>query len=561
MDNTRSVIPVRVLNAADVRRMLGAALAVLHQHRNEVDALNVFPVPDGDTGANMTLTMQSAWKEIEDQTFDDVGSLLRAFAMGAIRGARGNSGVILSQIFRGMVEAVGDQATLDAVALASAFRQGQKVAYQGVMQPVEGTILTIIRFVADASEHAAALNDDIGFQLETSLKKAQEALAQTPEMLAVLKQAGVVDAGGQGWVYIIEGMARAVRGESIAVSDVSEPVVEPKPHLEALGDEWGYDIQYLIYNARPDEDEIRRKLGELGGESIVVGRAGNITKVHVHNEDPGPFISYGASLGQLDGIVLENMTLQTLRRRGEWREDEPAAVATNEAPLAKMADADDHYSNVVVVAPGDGFARVFRSLGACQVVPGGQTMNPSTEDLLQALARIPEQEAILLPNNKNIIMAARQAADLSDKDVRVVETHTLPQGIAAMLAFNPESSLAENVRQMQAMISQVYTIEVTTAVRDAAIEGVTVNERDAIALSDGSLCCTGNAPESVALQAITALLEEENACDVVTIYYGQPATEDQAQEMARQLSQRYPDLQVDVLSGGQPHYHYIISVE
>ena len=556
MNEPQSVTPVRILQAPSVREMLGAALETLRQHRDEVDALNVFPVPDGDTGANMTLTMQSAWKEIEGQPFDRAGALFRAFAMGAIRGARGNSGVILSQILRGMVDVLGDLPEFDAPGLARAFRQGQIIAYQGVMQPVEGTILTIIRAIADASEHAAALNDDIGFLFETCLSKAREALAQTPDMLPVLKQAGVVDAGGQGLTYIIEGMARYALGRPITPASTPGPGPLPGPQLATPGDEWGYDIQYLVYGARPDEDAIRRKLIELGGESIVVGRAGNITKVHVHGQDPGPFLSYGASLGHLDDIVVENMTLQTLRRRGEWDDNGPTADRARQGDETPA----EHCSNVVAVAPAEGFVRVFESLGACQTVAGGQTMNPSAEELLQALERVPESEIILLPNNKNIIMAARQAASLSDKKVYVVETRTLPQGVAAMFAFNPDLEAAENVRRMQAMIAHVRTIEVTTAVRDACINGVEVNENNAIALVDGELCCAGKDADEAALQAI-ASLEENDESDVITIYYGRPASEEQAQNLARTLAQRYPDKEIDVISGDQPHYHYIISVE
>ena len=555
MSDAPTAEAIRTLNAADVKGMLGAALEVLHQHREEVDALNVFPVPDGDTGANMTLTLQSAWKQIEGMEEDHAGRLLRTFAIGAIRGARGNSGVILSQIFRGMAEALSDLPEFDAEAVARGFRQGQKTAYKGVMKPVEGTILTIIRAMADASEEAVASHSDISVVLTTTLSKARETLAQTPEMLPVLKQAGVVDAGGQGLVYVLEGMTRYALGETIQVALTPVAEAGPKPQIEELGDEWGYDIQYLVYNAQPDEDEIRRKLIALGGESIVVGRAGNITKVHVHGEDPGPFLSYGASLGHLDDVVVENMTLQTLRRRGEWDEEGPVAAEGGEEDIPP-----DQCSNVVAVAPGEGFARLFKSLGACQVVSGGQTMNPSTDDLLQALEKVPSTEVIILPNNKNIIMAAKQAAALADKEVFVVETRTLPQGVAALFAFNPELGAAENVRQMQAMITQVHTIEVTTAVRDATIDDIRVTEGSAIAMLDGKLCCTGATPDEVAMQAIDAVMAEEEG-DVVTIYFGQPATEDQAQELAEAVEDRHPDADVDVLDGGQPHYHYIISVE
>ena len=560
MSDGQMIASIHTLTASDLRGMLQMALDVLYRHQARVDALNVFPVPDGDTGANMTHTMQSAWKEAQKVEEEHAGRILRAFATGAIRGARGNSGVILSQILRGMADAIGDLSTFDANALAQAFRQGQKTAYKGVMQPVEGTILTIISAIADASEHAMALSDDIAFLLETSLNKARATLAQTPDMLPALKDAGVVDAGGQGLVYILEGMTSHLLGADIESASDALIQAEPAPRLEGWGEEWGYDIQYLIYNARPNEDEIRKRLIELGGESIVVGRSGAVTKVHVHGQDPGPFLSYGASLGHLDDIVVENMTLQTLRRRGQWDED-GAAEQAEESHAAKAVDmADAHCSNVVAVAPGDGFARVFESLGACHIVPGGQTMNPSTEELLQALARVPEQEIIMLPNNKNVIMAAKQAAELSHKKVYVLETRTLPQGISAMLAFNPTLTTAENARQMQAMSLQVHTIEVTTAVRDATVNGVKVSEDNAIALLDGDLCCSGKSPEESALQAIE-LLEGKEEMEIITIYYGQPTTEAQARQLAQEIETRYPDVTTEMLWGGQPHYHYVISVE
>ena len=548
----RIASPRPILDARAVRDMLGAAFALLRQHKEEVDALNVFPVPDGDTGANMTLTMQSAWKEIEGRDGNHAGELLRRFAGGAIRGARGNSGVILSQILRGMADAIENHPVFDAPALARALRQGQRTAYQGVMQPVEGTILTIIRAMADAGERAAALNEDIAFLLESALNQAREALAQTPEMLPVLKQAGVVDAGGQGLVYLLEGMTRFVRGEPIAAASAPVVTAGPQPLLHDVGDEWGYDIQFLIYHARADEATIRRRLVELGGNSIVVGGAGPVIKVHVHGDDPGPFLSYGASLGHLDDIVVENMTLQTLRRGGAWSE-----IAGEQQ---EMGPKDGACTNVVAVAAGQGFAQVFRSLGACQVIWGGQTMNPSTEDLLHALAQVAEPEVIVLPNNKNIMLAARQAAGLCDKPVHVVETHTLPQGVAAMFAFNPELAAAENARQMRAMAAQVHTIEVTTAVREAHINGVEVQEQSAIALVDGELCCAGQDVNEAALQALDSLLAEEEA-DVITVYDGLPAEEGQVQQLMRKIAERHPDMDVERISGGQPHYHYIISVE
>jgi len=541
------------LQAADVRGMLQRALDALQQARTLVDALNVFPVPDGDTGTNMALTLQAAWQEARQVQDAHAGRILRAFAAGAIRGARGNSGVILSQILRGMADAVGDLPAWQAEDLARAFRLGQERAYKGVMEPVEGTILTIIRSMAEASLQAVAHSDDVAYLLETSLDKAKAALAQTPEMLPVLKRAGVVDAGGQGLVYILAGMTSHLTGKNITITPPQIPADLPHMAEDGQEDEWGYDIQYLIHQARKSEDEIRHELIDLGGESIVVGRSGGITKVHVHGPDPGPFLSYGASLGHLEDIVVENMTLQTLRRRGEWPED-----AGPDDDFSIPTDGE-HCLGVVAVAPSQGFAQIFSSLGACHVVRGGQTMNPSTQDLLQAVAGVAESEVILLSNNKNIILAARQAAELADKKVYVVETHSLPQGVAAMFAFNPALSLAENARQMQAQAQQVRTIQVTTAVRDADVDGVAVRQGEAIALVDGKLCCAESSPQAAALKAIAGLGEDE--LDVVTIYFGQPATPEQALDLAEALVAAYPDVEVEAVAGGQPHYHYIISVE
>jgi len=537
----------RVVRGSELKAMLRAALEHLRRHREEVDALNVFPVPDGDTGANMVLTMQAAWRAIDGREVEHAGEVLRAAAQGAVRGARGNSGVILSQILRGMAEAVGSTPALDADAWARAFRQGQQVAYQGVLAPVEGTILTVIRAIADAGERAAARGDDIGSLLTVCLSRAREALAQTPDLLPVLREAGVVDAGAAGLVYLLEGMAHAVTGETLSPFSAVAP---SRPRLAALPDEWGYDIQFLVYDASVSEEAIRQQLIALGGESIVVGRDGRVTKVHVHGENPGPFLAYGASLGPLDDIVVENMTLQTLRRKGQWPDEPPASPSPE----------DRFCVPIVAVAPGEGFAQVFRSLGACHIVAGGQTMNPSTEDILRAIASIPEQEVIVLPNNKNILMAAQQAAELSDKRVFVVESRTLPQGVAAMFAYRPQASAEENAALMRQALADVHTIEVTRAVREATIHGVDVREGAVIALADGRLCCSGDAPEDVALRALEDFLGE-GIFDMVTLYVGQPMEEARARALAQRIEARHPDVEVEVIDGGQPHYHVIISVE
>ncbi|MCX7852151.1 MAG: DAK2 domain-containing protein [Caldilineales bacterium] len=563
--------PIRRLDGADLLAMIGAGFAWLKQHGHVVNALNVFPVPDGDTGTNMVLTMQAAWKAAlealhvtpDTDTLPENASadlVAKSLASGAVRGARGNSGVILSQILRGFAEHLRGHVEIDASTLAAAFHQAKETAYRGVLKPVEGTILTVIREVSEACGHAAAISDDIRFIFRTITQKAQQALANTPNLLPVLKQAGVVDAGGQGLYYLLEGMTRYLGGERMPAPDrvtmgeapTAEPIL-PQPDLSGFQDEWGYDIQYLIYGAQVEEEAVRARLLELGGESVVVGRAGSVLKVHVHGSDPGPFLSYGASLGQLDDIVLENMTLQTLRRKGQWREDAPTAPAQATAYGPECP-------SVVVVVSGEGLRRVFASLGVCAFVSGGQTMNPSAEELAQAAERVPGDEVIILPNNKNIILAARQAADLCHKRVHVVETRSLPQGIAAMLAFNAHASMEQNVRNMARAAQAVKTGEITTAVREACFDDTEVKPGDIIGLYDGQLVCRGNTPEE-AVYRLLELMDAEDEAEIFTLYYGQPVTSEQAEALRVELEARYPDRVIEMLAGDQPYYHYLIAVE
>ena len=562
LDPDKSITQV---DASVLYGMVGSGYTWLKHHSAIVDALNVFPVPDGDTGANMVLTMQAAWKEAASSVNGSVDELMQALAMGAVRGARGNSGVILSQVFRGMAEQLRGVKTLDAVHLAGALQQGRDTAYKGVLKPVEGTILTVVREAATACGHAAAISSDLRFVLQATLNKAQEALNQTPNLLPVLKQAGVVDAGGQGFVYLWEGMLKYLNAEPVTsvvdVGPASGPNVMPQPDLHALeADEWGYDIQYLIYGEDLDETSIRQQLLNMGGESVVVGSAGSIIKVHVHHNDPGPFLSYGATLGHLDDIVLENMTLQTLRRKGQWHESGSSASSTSMNGVELEVERCREGPGVIAVVSGQGLRGVFMSLGVCGTVNGGQTMNPSTEELLWAAENLPSPEVILLPNNKNIIMAARQAAELAAKPVYVVETRSVPQGIAAILQFNAEASIAENVQAMTAAALGVRAAEVTTAVRAAAFDGVKVQEGDIIGLIDDVLRCKGDNPESVVQQLLT-MLDPHAETELITLYYGQPVTAGEAQQLAASLRRQYTDRDVEVIAGGQPYYHYLISVE
>lgn len=557
--------PLLQFAAEDWKALMGAGLSRLKEHSQIVNALNVFPVPDGDTGTNMVLTMQAAWKEASQRISNSVDEVAQAFAQGAIRGARGNSGVILSQILRGMAEYLQQKEAevIDAQALAGALQQGKETAYKGVITPVEGTILTVIREAADAAKHAAALNSDLRFVLEATLTKAKQAVEDTPNLLPVLKKAGVVDAGGQGLYYLLEGMYQLLYGAPIPMPDQMATTMAPpttQPDLEALGEEeWGYDIQFLIYGEHLDEQEIRRTLLEMGGESVVVGQSGPIVKVHVHSEDPGPFLSYGASLGYLDDIVLENMTLQTMRRKGEWDEQRMQPVTAPTAAGVPIT-AEAACNPIVAVAAGEGLARIFQSLGVCAIVRGGQTMNPSIDDLLQAADSLPQDEIIILPNNKNVILAAQQAAQLSTKQIHVLPTRTMPEGIAAMLAYHPEANVDRNLAGMQAAVEAVHTIEITTAVRDAHFDDVQVAEGDMIVLADGQLVSKGDDYLALILDAL-AKIDPDEEYELLSLYFGQAVSADEAQQLAAALQAKLPDYEVEVHEGGQPHYDYLIAVE
>ncbi len=558
--------PVERLDGQDIRALFYAAYAWLERHYETVNRMNVFPVPDGDTGTNMLLTVKRAWEEIEDDPDEHVGHIVGKIAHGALMGARGNSGVILSQVFRGMARRLEQEATIGSQELAESLQEGSKTAYRGVGKPVEGTILTVVRETAEAALAAARLKKDLRFLFEHTLQVAFRALERTPEQLPVLKKAGVVDSGALGFCYLWEGMTRHLRGEIIERTEGE--LREGEADLSELPDEWGYDIQFLLYADHVSEEHVREQLEALGGESIVVGKIGDVIKVHVHAPDPGPFLSYGASLGELDDIVVENMTLQTLRRKGKFR---PAAkIASTASSISSIVPedppinllADEELQNrvaVVAVSPGEGFHRVFQSLGVDRIVNGGQTMNPSTADLLEAVENVPQEEVIILPNNKNVILAAEQAAAMSKKRVHVIPTRTVPQGIAAMLAFDPEGDADQNVEAMKGAMENVRTGSVTVAVNDAEFDHIRVRRGDVIGLADGKLITKGNRIPEVVLDLLKRMKAEE--FEIITLYYGDGVKEEEAQNLAQEVQNTFPEQEIEVIYGGQPHYPYIISLE
>lgn len=526
------------------KRLLEAGLAWLEQHSAAVNALNVFPVPDGDTGTNMLLTLQSAYKEIAISPEESVSGIAQAAAYGALMGARGNSGVILSQILRGFARDVEGCRAFDAARFASALRSASQTAYKGVIQPVEGTILTVIRETAEAAEEIARSADNLRQVFQYVVHAAAASVARTPTLLSVLREAGVVDAGGQGLYIILEGMSRYLHGETIKYNGALEAEVTLL-HAEAVEGEYDYDVQFIIHGDNLNLNEIRGTIASMGDSVLVVGDS-KAVKVHVHTPEPGTPINYGITVGTLSRIIVENM-----------QEQYQEFVLGQSQPTPTVEEISDIAT--VAVASGEGLARVFESLGASTVVRGGQTMNPSTEDLLKAVKAASVANVILLPNNSNVILAAEQAKALAQKNVVVVPTKTMPQGISAMLAFNYQADLEANARVMARAAGDVETIEVTTATRDVEIDGVAVKKGQIIGLLNDRLHTAGDSPEEVILEML-GQLELENF-EIATVYYGNGVTQSEAEALAAHIEDLDADLEVELVEGGQPHYCYILSLE
>jgi DAK2 domain fusion protein YloV len=538
--------PILACDGRGLKRLMRFGLAWLERHQQAINSLNVYPVPDGDTGTNMLLTMQSAYQEIHNSPEEEVDQIAQKVAHGALMGARGNSGVILSQIFRGFARELEGIAAFDSVQFAAALREAATTAYKGVIKPVEGTMLTVARESAEAAVAAAASSRDLRWVLQQVVREAQESVTRTPTLLPVLAEAGVVDAGGQGLLVILEGMLRYARGEQVEMDTELHTAVDLQPfHLEAE-EGYGYDIQFIVHGENLDVEQIRETIASMGDCALVVGDS-RAVKVHVHSPEPGTPINFGASQGSISRVIIENMQeqYQDFILSKAQRPGKPAE------PLSGIG--------TVVVAPGPGLTRVFESLGASAVVSGGQTMNPSTEDILHAVEAIPAEEVIILPNNKNIIMAAEQAQSLSTKSTHVVRTITVPQGISALLALNYQSDIGTNARIMAEAASAIETIEITTAVRAARIDKVKVKKGETIGLVNGKLLVKANSSDEAALAA----LERANAQDyeIVTLYYGESVSADEAHQLAARIEEKFPEQEIEVVDGGQPHYSYILSAE
>ncbi len=548
-------------NGLQLKKLAQASLIWLDQNHQHVNALNVFPVPDGDTGTNMLLTMRSAYGRIADLDEKNVGKMADALSRGALMGARGNSGVILSQIWRGLARGFRDKDTFDAADLANAIQVASDTAYGGVMRPVEGTILTVIREGAEEAADALTKSGDLRFMLERVLERCKQALERTPEQLPILKQAGVVDSGGQGLVYIFEGMLRYVHGKmgsleeamaQVAQTQVNGGVTAQELAMPADGHvENPYDVQFILLGDNLNVEEVRSNIDAMGDSTVVVGDETTI-KVHIHVEDPGVPISYGISLGKITDVVVENMQMQM-----------EEIVHANGVPISTSAPIEAAVEpgqiGVVAVSAGEGLSQIFRSLGVAYIINGGQTNNPSTEEIFQAIQDVPTDKIIVLPNNKNIFLAAEAARDISPKNVMVVPTRTVPQGFTAMLCLDPDGDLEETVEEMKTAVSEVATGEITRATRSVTLDGVEVNEGEYIGLVNGRLCASGEDLTAVFANVLAEMEMDER--EILTLYYGSDVTKEQTQEVAAQINELYEDVEIEIMAGGQPHYFYILGAE
>ena len=560
------------INSKLLARMFLAGAKNLDSKKDWINELNVFPVPDGDTGTNMTMTIMSAAKEVSSLTNPTMAELAKAISSGSLRGARGNSGVILSQLFRGFCKVIKEYDEIDVTILCEACQKAVETAYKAVMKPKEGTILTVAKGAAEKALELSDETEDVVAFVEEVIKQAEYVLDQTPEMLPVLKQAGVVDSGGQGLVQVLKGAYDALIGKEIDYTIEGAPTGAAPAKISAETEaeiKFGYCTEFIIVLNAPmsdNEEHAYKAFLESIGDSIVVVADDEIVKTHVHTNDPGLALQKALTFGSLSKIKIDNM-------REEHQEklikdsQKLAAQQKAEEEAYEAAQADEMTNNMpakemgfVSVSIGEGMNEVFRGLGVDYLIEGGQTMNPSTEDMLNAIEHVNAKTVFILPNNKNIIMAANQAVDLvEDKQIIVIPTKTIPQGITALVNYIPDHSAEENKEQMMAEIENVKTGQVTYAVRDTEIDGKTIKQNDFMGIGDKSILSVGTDLRATTLEMVDAMVDEDSA--IVSIYFGSDSDEDSANELAAAIEEKYPDVEVEVNDGGQPIYYYVISVE
>lgn len=560
------------INSKLLARMFLAGAKNLDSKKDWINELNVFPVPDGDTGTNMTMTIMSAAKEVSSLTEPTMAELAKAISSGSLRGARGNSGVILSQLFRGFCKVIKEYDEIDVTILCEACQKAVETAYKAVMKPREGTILTVAKGAAEKALELSDETEDVVTFVEEVIKQAEYVLDQTPEMLPVLKQAGVVDSGGQGLVQVLKGAYDALIGKEIDYTIEGAPTGAAPAKISAETEaeiKFGYCTEFIIVLNAPmsdNEEHAYKAFLESIGDSIVVVADDEIVKTHVHTNDPGLALQKALTFGSLSKIKIDNM-------REEHQEklikdsQKLAAQQKAEEEAYEATQADEKTNNMpakemgfVSVSIGEGMNEVFRGLGVDYLIEGGQTMNPSTEDMLNAIEHVNAKTVFILPNNKNIIMAANQAVDLvEDKQIIVIPTKTIPQGITALVNYIPDHSAEENKEQMMAEIENVKTGQVTYAVRDTEIDGKTIKQNDFMGIGDKSILSVGTDLKATTLEMVDAMVDEDSA--IVSIYFGSDSDEDSANELAAAIEEKYPDVEVEVNDGGQPIYYYVISVE
>ena len=555
---------VKTINTEMLQKMFLAGAANLEAKKEYINELNVFPVPDGDTGTNMTLTIMSAAKEVKAIENPDMLSTAKAISSGSLRGARGNSGVILSQLLRGFTKEIRDYKEIDVPVLAKACERATATAYKAVMKPKEGTILTVAKGISQKAGELAETTEDLEVFIPEIIRHAEDVLAQTPDMLPVLKEAGVVDSGGQGLIEILHGAYDAFSGKEIDYTaiDASAGTKMVKPSQQAETDiKFGYCTEFIIMTDKPfsetDETEFKAYLESIG-DSIVCVADDDIVKIHVHTNDPGLAIQKALTYGQLSRMKIDNM-------REEHQEKlirDAEKVAEQQAQAAELKKKKEARKPVgfIAVSIGEGMNEIFRELGVDYIIQGGQTMNPSTDDMLTAIDHVNADHIFIFPNNKNIILAANQAQSLTkDKDIIVIPTKTVPQGITAVISFMPEADVDTNMEAMKDGITHVKTGQVTYAVRDTHIDDKEIHEGDIMGIGDQGILSVSQSVEDAAKEMLAQLVDGDS--ELISLYYGQDVTEEDAAQFAQAVEELYPDMDVDLHSGGQPIYYYVLSVE
>lgn len=540
---------IQYIDGKQLRDMFVSGANNLQNNKDLVDKLNVFPVPDGDTGTNMSLTISYAMKELSKVEGDDITSIGKALSKGSLMGARGNSGVILSQIIRGFAKAIEGKENLSTQELAKAFKNGSDTAYKAVIKPIEGTILTVVRESGEYAVQACKKEKDLIKFLELVIKEANESLNRTPNLLKALKEAGVVDSGGKGLVLIYEGMLSSLRGNSIQVQDSSASNVSTieisNNQINPEDIKFGYCTEFILESNSISDTEIRDIMMKYGDSLAVVGDEG-VIKVHVHTNDPGLVLQDALKHGQLVTIKIENMRVQHENLVLEAQDETASSVEEKEFGF-------------IATSMGEGLAKIFKDFGVDHIIEGGQTMNPSTEDFMKAIEHIHAKNIFIFPNNSNIIMAANQAKELSEKNIIVIPTKNTPQGFTALVNFNGDATVQENEKAMMQSLGLVKSGQVTYAVRDTVMNDIEVKEGNIIGIAEGNLLGAGDSVDKVTSQLVEKLVDEDSA--IITLFYGEDVSEEEANNLRDELEEKFEDIDVELYYGGQPLYYYLISVE